>query len=193
MDVQKHIAGVDEAGRGALAGPVCAAAVVLNPSVPILGIDDSKKLSPQKRHALAIQIKDQALAWSVALVEHDVIDEVNILQATYEAMHKAINELVGSFDDVVELLQIDGNRFRPHTIAHECIVGGDGLMASIGAASILAKDHRDKIMQVDYHREFPLYCFDRHKGYGTALHRSMILKHGPCRIHRTTFLTKILA
>ena len=187
----KVSAGVDEAGRGALAGPVCAAAVVLDPQHPIDGLDDSKKLTAAQREALEVEIKSHALAYAVACVDHETIDDVNILQATYDAMHNAINELALPDGLVLDLLQIDGNRFRPHVIRHECIIGGDGKVASIGAASILAKVHRDRLMSGEMHDKYPGYGFAQHKGYGTAAHRAKIVEVGPCEIHRKTFLTKV--
>ncbi len=187
----RYVIGVDEAGRGALAGPVVAAAVILDPSVSTKGIDDSKVLSPQRRETMAEFIRSTAIAWSVAFIGVDRIEEVNILQATYDAMHAAINDICRKHESSVEQLLIDGNRFRTHRLPHTTIIGGDGIEPCIGAASILAKTARDEYMRTDAHVKYPVYGFDRHKGYGTAVHRAAIIEHGPCEIHRLSFLTKI--
>ena len=190
------IAGIDEAGRGALAGPVAAAAVVLHPSRIPDGITDSKVLTPARRAELEPLIVDQARAWSVVLLDNDHIDRVNILQATYDAMHLAIDEVVQQVQEQgasVDLLRVDGNRFRPHRIPHECLVKGDARDVSIGAASILAKTARDRWMIETAHQQFPEYGFDQHKGYGTAMHRERVRALGPSPLHRQTFLGKILA
>ena len=181
------VAGIDEAGRGALAGPVVAAAVVLPPYGHVEGVNDSKVLSAVRRAALEESVKAGAHAWATAFVWHDVIDEINILQATYRAMHEAADALS---TDIHHLL-VDGNRFRQHAIPHTCLVGGDGRCLSIAAASILAKVARDVWMVSVAHERWPMYGFDRHKGYGTAMHREAIKRHGPCEIHRRTFLTKL--
>ncbi|MBU3699839.1 MAG: ribonuclease HII [Candidatus Kapabacteria bacterium] len=187
--------GVDEAGRGALAGPVVAAAVILDPSSIPDGIDDSKRLSPERRSTLAELICNSALAWGLGSCSAARIDEINILQATYEAMHEAIGACrarVPFTDEQLHLL-IDGNRFRPHPITHTTIIKGDGLILSIAAASILAKTHRDAIMSGEIDRTHPNYGFDRHKGYGTEHHRRMISEHGASSVHRTTFLRALIA
>ena len=189
------IIGVDEAGRGALAGPVVAAAVVLDPAFVPDGVADSKVLAPRKRELVAAAIRSTALAWAVAEVDHQRIDDVNVLQATYDAMHLAIEAVltqVQSNGAEDHLLLIDGNRFRPHAVPHRCIVGGDALEPCISAASILAKTHRDAWMVEVAHRDYPSYGFDRHKGYGTAAHRQALRVHGPCALHRTTFLRSFL-
>jgi len=189
------IIGVDEAGRGALAGPVAAAAVVLHPDNVPVGITDSKQLTAAQRTILAEQIRASALAYSVALIHHERIDEVNILQATFDAMHLAIDAVVAILDGkglVATHLRVDGNRFRPHAIPHTCLVRGDATDRSIGAASILAKTARDHWMVEQAESRFPHYGFAAHKGYGTAQHRSALVAHGPCEIHRRTFLSKIL-
>ncbi|MEY3385685.1 MAG: ribonuclease [Bacteroidota bacterium] len=187
--------GVDEAGRGALAGPVVAAAVILDPlSIPS-GIDDSKRLSPERRHALAASIRASALAWGIGCRSACRIDEINILQATFEAMHEAIEACraaISMSDEHLHLL-VDGNRFRPHSIGHTTIVQGDARVMSIAAASILAKTHRDAILTDELAPQHPEYGFERHKGYGTAFHREMIRADGPCAEHRRSFLGKILA
>ena len=190
------IAGVDEAGRGALAGPVAAAAVVLDPSRIPDGITDSKVLTPARRAELELLIIEQAVAWSVVLLDNDHIDRVNILQATYDAMHRAIDDVAAQLTKqgiTIDLLRIDGNRFRPHAIPHECLIKGDARDVTIGAASILAKTARDRWMIETAHKRHPEYGFDRHKGYGTAAHRTAIREHGASPLHRKTFLSKILA
>ena len=174
------VAGVDEAGRGPLAGPVVAAAVVLTPSAVLEGLDDSKKLSPAKREELFPKI--QAMAHGVAVVNPEVIDEINILQAARLAMKQAVEKILSAPD----LLLIDGNQKIDSPIKQWVIVKGDAKSFSIAAASILAKVTRDRIME-DYHHLYPQYEFARHKGYGTQLHRELIAEHGPCPIHRRTF------
>lgn len=181
------VAGIDEAGRGALAGPVVAAAVVLHPHGHLEGVNDSKILSAVRRTALEGLVKAGAHAWATSFVWQDVIDEINILQSTYRAMHEAVDALTA---DVHHLL-VDGNRFRSHAIPHTCLVRGDARCLSIAAASILAKVARDAWMVTVAHERWPMYGFDRHKGYGTAMHREAIKHHGPCEIHRRTFLTKL--
>lgn len=182
------VCGIDEAGCGPLAGPVCAAAVILPPEFDLPGLDDSKKLSEKKRERLFPLIQDQALAWSVAWASAREIDEINILQARLLAMRRAAAGL-GLAPD---LALIDGNR-DPHIpdIPARTIVGGDGKCASIAAASVLAKVSRDRFM-VELDREYPQYGFARHKGYPTALHQAAILEHGPCPQHRRSFLKKLL-
>ena len=190
------IAGVDEAGRGALAGPVAAAAVVLDPSRIPDGITDSKVLTPASRAELEPPIIEQSVAWSVVLLDNDHIDRVNILQATYDAMHQAIDAVAAQLTkqgSTIDLLRIDGNRFRPHTIPHECLIKGDARDVTIGAASILAKTARDRWMIETAHERHPEYGFDRHKGYGTEAHRTAIREHGASPLHRKSFLSKILA
>jgi ribonuclease HII len=187
------LVGVDEAGRGALAGPVAAAAVVFADGAIPAGMQDSKRVDADTRRELASGIKATALAWSVALVHQDRIDTINILQATFDAMHQAI-------DDVIQLLhpnsnvdlRIDGNRFRPHRLPWSTIIGGDGISPTIAAASILAKTTRDEWMD-DIDEVYPVYGFGRHKGYATVMHRDAIREHGPCEIHRRTFLVKLLS
>lgn len=186
--------GIDEAGRGALAGPVVAAAVVLDPKLIPAGIDDSKRLTSERRSEMAGAIKRSALAWGVGVCSAQHIDQVNILQATYDAMHEAIDQChrqLGGPYGRYHLL-VDGNRFRRHAIEHTTIVSGDATVVSIAAASILAKTHRDHIMTVDLARQFPAYGFDRHKGYGTSEHRTAIIEHGPCSQHRQSFLRNII-
>ena len=176
-------AGCDEAGRGCLAGPVVAAAVILAPGTRIPGLDDSKKLSAARREALRPLIEARALAWSVAMVWPEEIDRINILQASFAAMHRAVDRLCRK----PELLLVDGNRFLPYLgIAHSCQVKGDGRFRSIAAASILAKTHRDAEMAV-LHERFPQYRWNVNKGYPTVDHRSAILEHGPCELHRQSF------
>ena len=176
------VAGVDEAGRGPLAGPVVAAAVVLPADAMIQSLDDSKKLSPAKREQLFPQIKEKAIAYGVAVVNPEVIDEINILQAALLAMQQAVEKSQSAPD----LLLIDGNQKIKSSIEQWAIVKGDSKSLSIAAASVLAKVTRDHIME-DYHHLYPQYEFARHKGYGTKLHRYLIAEHGPCPIHRRTF------
>lgn len=177
-------AGVDEAGRGPLAGPVCAGAVILPPGLTIEGLNDSKKLSPKKRDILYETIKEKALAWSVAFVEPSVIDEINIRQATHQAMQDAVNQLKIPAD----YLLIDGNDHIPFSVPSEYIIKGDAKVQSIAAASIMAKVSRDRYM-IKLDEIYPGYGFAKHKGYGTALHRQCIQKLGVCPIHRKTYMT----
>jgi ribonuclease HII len=176
-------AGVDEAGRGCYAGPVTAAAVILPKDFYHPLLNDSKKLRPKDRYLLREVIEKEALAFAFAMVENTEIDRINILQATYKAMHMAI----GSLPVKPEYLLIDGNRFKPYTgIPHTCIVKGDGKYASIAAASIIAKTYRDDLMN-ELHRNYPEYGWDKNKGYGSALHREAIEKVGLCEYHRKSF------
>jgi len=178
----KNIAGVDEAGRGPLAGPVVAAAVIFSANIEMAGLDDSKKLSPKKREELFPKIQESAITFGVAVVDREVIDEINILQAARLAMKQAVTQL----NPVPGLLLIDGNQKIESTLDQWAIVKGDSKSLSIAAASVLAKVTRDRIME-DYHKVYPQYEFNRHKGYGTKLHRNLIQEHGPCPIHRSTF------
>lgn len=181
------VAGIDEAGRGPLAGPVAAAAVILHPDRRIAGLDDSKRLSPQTRDELAEEIRARAIAWSVAWADPAEIDALNILRATMLAMRRSILGLRVRPAGV----QVDGNRlpdlcFGDVRIPGVAIVGGDGKVAAISAASILAKTVRDRMM-VALDRIYPCYEFARHKGYGTEVHRARLREFGPCREHRFTF------
>ena len=176
------IAGVDEAGRGPLVGAVVAAAVILDPQQPIDGLGDSKKLSATKREQLAELIKERSLAWSVASVSADVIDEINILQATMRAMQQAVISLRVKPEQVL----VDGNRCPDIPYPVEAIVKGDDKVVPISAASILAKVTRDAQMQV-LHERYPEYGFDRHKGYGTKQHYAALAAYGPCPEHRRSF------
>lgn len=176
------ICGVDEAGRGPLAGPVFAAAVILDPARPIAGLRDSKKLSEVRRDALAIQIKDHALAWSIAQCSETEIDTLNILQATMLAMRRAIEGL--SVQPTLAL--IDGNRCPVCPVRSEAIVKGDDKVPAISAASILAKTARDAALAA-LHQEYPHYAFDRHKGYPTALHLERLRAHGVSPVHRKSY------
>lgn len=182
-------AGVDEAGRGCLAGPVVAAAVILPPNVQLDWYDvlnDSKKLPETMRDNLRVLIEKEALAWSVSMIDAAEIDRINILNATYKAMHKAIDGLKIQ----PELLLIDGNRFKKYkTTEHKTIVKGDGLYLSIAAASILAKTHRDELMK-KLHAEFPQYAWDRNKAYGTEVHVKAIMQYGLTPYHRKSFQLK---
>ena len=179
------VCGVDEAGRGPLAGPVCAAAVILPEHVEIPGLDDSKKLSDKRRRELFPLIKENAIAYGIAFSDHREIDEINILQASLLAMERAIRML----DPVPEVVLIDGNRAKDFGIPAETVVHGDSLSASIAAASILAKVTRDDYM-VRMAEEYPQYGFEVHKGYGTKVHYAALEEFGPCSIHRNTFLKK---
>ena len=179
------VCGVDEAGRGPVAGPVCAAAVILPGGIVIEGLNDSKKLSEKKREKLFDEITENALAWSVSLVDERVIDEINILQATFRAMGEAIGALAVK----PQLVLIDGNRAGQFGVPAQTIVKGDSLSASIAAASILAKVTRDRLME-QYAEEYPQYGFEIHKGYGTKRHYVALREFGPCPIHRMSFLKK---
>lgn len=181
------IAGVDEAGRGPLAGPVYAAAVILPDGCVIDGLNDSKKLTEKKREKLYDEIIEKAVAWSVSAVDEKVIDEINILNATHTAMNNAVNALSVKPDYVI----IDGNSIKNMQIAHETIVKGDAKCASIAAASILAKVSRDRYI-TELAQKYPEYGFEKHKGYGTKAHYEAIEKYGVADIHRRTFLKKIL-
>lgn len=174
--------GVDEAGRGPLAGPVYAAAVILDPSQPIAGLRDSKKLSEKRRALLASQIKAQALAWAVATASVAEIDQLNILQATLLAMRRAVEALQPGATRAL----VDGNRAPKLLIPVETLVKGDALEPAISAASILAKTARDAAL-MDLHAQYPQYAFDQHKGYPTALHLARLALHGPCVEHRLSF------
>ena len=181
-DVPGLMAGVDEAGRGPLAGPVVAAAVILDDLRPIMGLADSKKLSAARREKLYDEIRAKALCCSIALATVEEIDTLNILQATMLAMKRAVSGLRLRPNKVL----VDGNRLPPIDILAEAIVKGDALVPSISAASILAKVYRDRWC-ADYHQQFPQYGFDAHKGYGTAEHLAALRKHGACPQHRKSF------
>jgi len=177
-----HAAGVDEAGRGPLAGAVYAAAVILDPRRPIQGLTDSKKLSPRRREALAIEIKGQSLAYAIAWATVEEIDSLNILQATLLAMQRA----VGQLSITPELVQVDGNRAPVLPMKVQTIIKGDLTVASISAASILAKTSRDASI-LGLHEAYPGYGFAQHKGYGTAHHLACLKALGPCPAHRRSF------
>ncbi|MCI8404012.1 MAG: ribonuclease HII [Clostridia bacterium] len=181
------IAGVDEAGRGPLAGPVYAAAVILKPNTIIKGINDSKKLSEKRREELFEEITEKAVAYNIFSIDEKRIDEINILNATYEAMNGAVNGLSIKPDFVL----IDGNRISGMKLPHETVVKGDAKNVSIAAASILAKVSRDRFIY-KMAQKYPQYGFEKHKGYGTKAHNEAILEYGPCEIHRKTFLKKLL-
>ena len=175
--------GCDEAGRGCLAGPVVAAAVILPADFDCPALNDSKQLSEKERDALRPIIESQALAWAVALVDNHEVDEINILNASILAMHRAIAKLTITPEYII----VDGNRFKKYgDIAHQTVVKGDGKYLSIAAASILAKTHRDEIMQ-QLHTEFPVYDWDKNKAYPTIKHRNAIREHGTTSYHRMTF------
>jgi ribonuclease HII len=177
-----RVCGVDEAGRGPLAGPVMAAAVILDPANPIMGLNDSKKLSAKRREALAIEIRAKALAWAVAEASVEEIDRINILQASLLAMRRAVEAL----HTLPSHAMIDGNRCPKLPCSVEAIIGGDGKIASIAAASILAKTVRDAFM-MDLHALYPVYGFDRHMGYPTALHLKALQEHGVSPVHRRSY------
>lgn len=179
------ICGVDEAGRGPLAGPVCAAAVVLPRDLDIPGLNDSKKLTDKKRRELYDIITAQALAYGVALVDEKTIDEINILQATFLAMERAVAQLSIKPD----LALVDGNREPSLPVPVKTVIKGDSLSASIAAASILAKVTRDRLME-ELDETYPSYGFAVHKGYGTKRHYEALTEFGPCPVHRKTFLKK---
>jgi ribonuclease HII len=176
------LCGVDEAGRGPLAGPVFAAAVILDPAQPIAGLRDSKKLSETSRDALALLIKERALAWAIAECSEEEIDQINILQASMLAMKRAVEML----KTVPTLALIDGNRCPVMHIRSEAIVKGDDKVPAISAASILAKTARDAALRV-LHEQYPVYAFDQHKGYPTALHLERLRLHGVSPVHRKSY------
>ena len=176
-------AGCDEAGRGCFAGPVCAAAVILPKNFYHPELNDSKQLTAEQREMLRIYIEKKALYYAVAMVDNDEIDTINILRASFKAMHLALEQLP------IEpaLILVDGNRFTAwKNIKHECVIKGDGIYASIAAASVLAKTYRDKFMR-ELHEEFPHYNWAQNKGYGTPEHRRAIEEHGLCKYHRKSF------
>ena len=179
------VCGVDEAGRGPLAGPVCAAAVILPPHLQIPGLNDSKKLTDKRRRELMPVIKEQALAYGIAFATHEEIDQINILQATYLAMERALAQL----NIKPDVALIDGNRAKDFGLPVKTVVHGDSLSASIAAASVLAKVTRDDLM-LTMAEEYPQYGFEIHKGYGTKAHYAALTAHGPSPIHRMTFLKK---
>jgi len=176
-------AGCDEAGRGCLAGPVVAAAVILDPKNPIEGLDDSKKITEAKREKLRPEVEAKALAWAVGIVSNEEIDEINILKGSFIAMHRALDQLKTK----AEFIVVDGNRFIPYKkVPHECIIKGDGKYQNIAAASILAKTHRDEIMR-KLHKEHPHFGWDKNKGYPTKHHRLALRQYGPTEWHRMSF------
>lgn len=183
----KAVCGVDEAGRGPLAGPVCAAAVILPEGLIIEGVNDSKKLTEKKRESLFDVICESALSYSIVFADVAEIEEVNILRATMNAMQRAVESLSINADYVY----IDGNTMPPVSIDGECIVKGDAKSMSVACASILAKVSRDRLM-LKYAEEYPQYGFEKHKGYGTKLHTEALREFGPSPIHRPSFLKKIL-
>ena len=175
--------GCDEAGRGCLAGPVYAAAVILNPKKRNALLDDSKKLTKSKRDELRLWIEENALAWAVGVVDQKEIDEINILNASFLAMHRAIDKIEIQFDSLL----IDGNRFKVYKeVTHHCIIKGDGKFKSIAAASILAKTHRDEYMQA-IAKDYPMYDWQNNQGYPTKKHRQGIMEVGRCLHHRNSF------
>ena len=179
------ICGVDEAGRGPLAGPVCASAVILSAHLDIPGLTDSKKLTDKKRRELFPVIQEQAIAWGIGMASCEEIDEINILQATFLAMQRALEQLNVRPD----LVLIDGNRAKDFGLPVKTVIKGDSLSMNIAAASILAKVTRDDWM-IRMAQTYPQYAFDIHKGYGTKAHYAALTEFGPCPIHRKTFLKK---
>ena len=177
------VAGIDEAGRGCLAGPVTAAAVILPADFELEGLNDSKQLTEEQKTRFRTYIEEHALAWSVQHISEERIDEINILQATFEGMHRCVDQLKHK----PEILLIDGNRFKPYPfIVHECVIKGDQKYLSIAAASVLAKTHRDEYMQ-KLHEEFPCYNWAKNKGYPTQEHREAIAQHDQSPHHRKSF------
>ncbi|MBQ2971886.1 MAG: ribonuclease HII [Ruminococcus sp.] len=183
----KYICGVDEAGRGPLAGPVCAAAVILPPDTIIEGVNDSKKLTEKKREELFDVVIETALAYCIAFGSVEEIEEHNILATTMMTMKRAVEGL----DIKADYAIIDGNKLPKLDIPAQYVIKGDANSMSIAAASILAKVSRDRLM-LEYAKAYPQYCFEKHKGYGTKLHNEMILQYGPSPIHRMSFLKKLL-
>ncbi|HEX6828567.1 MAG TPA: ribonuclease HII [Burkholderiales bacterium] len=182
MSAARILCGVDEAGRGPLAGPVYAAAVVLDPRRPVAGLADSKTLSPRRREALSLTIREQALGWAIAQASVEEIDRLNILQAALLAMKRAVEGLAFAPDEVL----VDGTHCPPLAVAARALVRGDARVPEISAASILAKTARDAAMLV-LHRQFPQYGFDRHKGYPTGEHIAALRLHGACTAHRRSY------
>lgn len=190
MSTTRLICGVDEAGRGPLAGAVYAAAVILNPEAPIQGLADSKKLSEKKRDALAIEIKQHALAWAIASASVEEIDRINILQASLLAMQRAIEAMLIQFnispDPNTILVQVDGNKCPKIDLPCEAVVKGDSKVEAISAASILAKTARDaELYELD--KQYPMYGFAQHKGYPTAAHMALLQQHGVSPVHRRSY------
>ena len=183
----KAVCGVDEAGRGPLAGPVCAAAVILPEGLILDGVNDSKKLTEKKREKLFDVVREQALSYCIAFATVEEIEDINILNATMLAMKRAVEGL----DIPADFAYIDGNRTPDLTIPSQYIIKGDALCMSVAAASILAKVARDRLM-LEYAKEYPQYLFEKHKGYGTKVHTDALREFGPSPIHRMSFLKKIL-
>lgn len=179
------ICGIDEAGRGPLAGPVCAAAVILPPHLEIPGLNDSKKLSDKRRRELMPVIKEQAIAYGIGMASHEEIDQINILQATFLAMERALAQLEGK----AKFALIDGNREKDFSLPVMTVVKGDSRSANIAAASVLAKVTRDMYME-ELAEQYPQYGFEIHKGYGTKAHYAALTEHGMCEAHRRSFLKK---
>ncbi|MFT4523433.1 MAG: ribonuclease HII [Bacteroidia bacterium] len=185
LSYQKQLleAGCDEAGRGCLAGPVCAAAVILPKNFKLPKLNDSKQLAHKVRDQLRIEIEARALSWAVAMVWEKEIDEINILNASILAMHRALDQLTKH----PEFIAVDGNRFKAYSnIPHQTVIKGDGKLMNIAAASILAKTHRDEYMS-KLHLQLPHYQWNKNKGYPTTVHRAAIIKYGSCEHHRTSF------
>jgi ribonuclease HII len=189
MNQNQLICGVDEAGRGPLAGAVYAAAVILNPEKSIMGLADSKKLSEKRRDALALEIKEHAIAWAIAYSTVEEIDELNILQASLLAMKRAVESVLASLVEIAPLnllVQVDGNQRPKISLPCEAIVKGDSKVQAISAASILAKTARDAALY-DLDRQYPMYGFAQHKGYPTAAHIALLRQHGVSPVHRRSY------
>jgi ribonuclease HII len=178
-----HIAGVDEAGRGPLAGPVVASAVILPKDFLLEDLNDSKKIRPKRRKELFEELtQSPEIHFGIGIMDAKTIDRINILQATLLAMQEALRQI----ENLADFVLVDGNQLPKILLPHRGLVGGDALSISIAAASVIAKETRDRIMD-EYHRKWPQYGFDQHKGYGTEKHISLLREHGPCEIHRLTF------
>ncbi len=184
----QNLVGVDEAGRGPLAGPVFAAAVILPPDFTCYEINDSKKLSEKKREKLYDVIVENAISYAIVPADVKMIEEINILNATLYAMQSAVSLL----SETPEFVLVDGNKTPPFSVPHTSVIGGDAKSLSIAAASILAKVTRDRYLTNVLAKEYPMYCFEKHKGYGTKLHFEKIVEFGPCPEHRRSFLRKKL-
>ena len=186
------LCGIDEAGRGAWAGPIVAACVILPPNFDLYEINDSKKIKEENRYILAERIKEKALAYGIGIVDACKIDEIGTQKANFLAFELAYNNMINNYKIIPNLILIDGNFKGISLPNYKSITKGDSLSASISSASLIAKAERDKIMIEEFHSQYPQYCFDKHKGYGTKIHQEAILKHGLLNIHRRSFCKKFL-